>query len=307
MKMLPYDACLFITKDGGENFGISGLQTGNTLNVRTEVFMKKKETKIMEAKFKGKIRTILETGISGDCNGCCMTIEAESIMVVQKNQAEKLVLINIKGNAKKQQYVKQRARGAYIASIYQPEATFDYLIAIQSKKPNNKDITLLKKRIQWQLDYKLYGFCFKSIDLSTAKLFVFVDRSFANNKDQSSQIGYIIVLANKHSHANTNKFTIEGNTIYLFSTKCRRVTRNVLASKIYGMVNGFDLRFVIKQTFNIIYKRIDLPKISLILCTDSYLLYQCLVQLGTTSEKWLIINIIALKQFFEGQEIDKIR
>ena len=73
------------------------------------------------------------------------------------------------------------------------------------------------------------------------------------------------------------------------------------------MVNGFDLGFVIKQTLATICKRIDLPKIPLILCTNSYLLYQCLVQLETTSEKRLMIDIMALRQSYEGQEIDKIR
>ena len=102
MDMSPYDACLLITKDGDENFGIAGLQTDNILNIGTEVFMKKKETEIMEAKFKAKTRTILETSASGDFDGCRMTIKTESIMVVQKNQAEKLVLVDINNNAKKQ-------------------------------------------------------------------------------------------------------------------------------------------------------------------------------------------------------------
>ena len=44
--------------------------------------MKKKETEIMEAKFKAKTQTILETGVSRDFNDCRITIEAKSIMVV---------------------------------------------------------------------------------------------------------------------------------------------------------------------------------------------------------------------------------
>ena len=112
---------------------------------------------------------------------------------------------------------------------------------------------------------------------------------------------------NIHTPILTNSQLIEGNTIFWSLTKCRRVTRSVLASKIYGMVNGFDLGFVIKQTFTMIYKRINLPKIPLILCTDSYSLYQCLIQLGTTSEKRLMINIMTLKQSYEGRQIDKIR
>ena len=85
------------------------------------------------------------------------------------------------------------------------------------------------------------------------------------------------------------------------------MTRSILVSKIYEMVNGFDIRFIIKQTFATIYKRIDSPKIPLILCIDFYLLYQCLVQLGTTSKKRLMIDIMALKQSYEGREIDDIR
>ena len=89
MEKLPYDTSLFITKDGSKNFDIIGLQINNTLNVRTEAFMKKKETEIIEAKFKAKTQTILETGASRDFNGCRITIKAKSIIVVQKNQAEK--------------------------------------------------------------------------------------------------------------------------------------------------------------------------------------------------------------------------
>lgn len=47
------------------------------------------------------------------------------------------------------------------------------------------------------------GIKYVAIDLSTAKLFVFVAGSFANNKDFSSQIGYEIILANKHRMRNS--------------------------------------------------------------------------------------------------------
>lgn len=73
------------------------------------------------------------------------------------------------------------------------------------------------------------------------------------------------------------------------------MTQNLLRSEIYSIVNKFDLGFFIKQTLAIIYKKIDLAKILLILYTDSYLLYQCFVQLGTMSKKQLIIHIMTLK------------
>ena len=105
MKISPYNAYLLITKDGGEIIWHSKLSDRRYSHVGTGAFMKKEETEIMDAKFKGKTQTILKIEASGDFNGYHMTIKAESIIVVQKNQVEKLILVDNKDNAKKQQYV----------------------------------------------------------------------------------------------------------------------------------------------------------------------------------------------------------
>ena len=52
--MLFYDTHLLITKDKSKNFGIIGLQTDNTFNIKTKIFINKEETEIIEAKFKAK-------------------------------------------------------------------------------------------------------------------------------------------------------------------------------------------------------------------------------------------------------------
>ena len=54
-------------------------------------------------------------------------------------------------------------------------------------------------------------------------------------------------------------------------------------------------------------ERLGLPPILLIIYTDSYSLYECLIKLGTTNKKRLIINIIALRQLYERREITEIR
>jgi hypothetical protein len=56
------------------------------------------------------------------------------------------------------------------------------------------------------------GIKYIAIDLPTAKLFVFVDKLFANNKDFSSQIGYEIILANKTTY--NKEFDLFRNLIY---------------------------------------------------------------------------------------------
>ena len=64
--------------------------------------------------------------------------------------------------------------------------------------------------------------------------------------------------------------------------------------EIYGMVNKVNMAITIKTTLKIIINRLKLPIISIIVCTNLYSLYKCLVKLSIIKEKRLIINIIAL-------------
>ena len=72
--------------------------------------------------------------------------------------------------------------------------------------------------------------------------------------------------------------------------KCKRITRSVLASELYVMTHRFDIRTAIKSTVN----RILEINLLLVLCTDSKSLYNCLVKLGTTQKKCLMINVLCL-------------
>jgi hypothetical protein len=102
------------------------------------------------------------------------------------------------------------------------------------------------------------------------------------------------MLVNESKDAN-NTFIICGNVIYYSSTKCKRITRSVLALEIYGIVNSFDIGIAIATTLRMIIERLGLPAIPLVICIDSYSLYECLVKLGTTKEKRLMIDIMALR------------
>ena len=112
-------------------------------------------------------------------------------------------------------------------------------------------------------------------------MLVFIDASFANNKDMSSQIGFILVLIDATGQANILHWT---------SIKCKRVTRSVLASELYAIAHGFDSSASIKPTIEKALG-INLP---LVLYIDSKSLYNCLVKLGTTQEKRLMIDVMCL-------------
>lgn len=138
------------------------------------------------------------------------------------------------------------------------------------------------------------GIKFVKLEINTLRIVVFTDASFANNADLTSQIGYVIVLADSNNDA---------NIIHWSSVKCKRITRSVLASGLYGMALGFDTSSAIKTTLSKILDR----SIPLIICTDSKSLFDCLARLVTTREKRLMIDIMSLRQSFERREIAEIK
>jgi hypothetical protein len=70
------------------------------------------------------------------------------------------------------------------------------------------------------------------------------------------------------------------------------------------MTHGFDIGAIIKST---IEKILQIDVLPLILCTDSKSLYDCLVKLGTTQEKRLMVDLMCLRQSYERREIAEIK
>jgi hypothetical protein len=69
------------------------------------------------------------------------------------------------------------------------------------------------------------------------------------------------------------------------------------------MAYRFDIGASVKSTIEKALK-LNLP---LIMCTDSKSLYDCLVKLGTTQEKRLMIDVMCLRQAYERREIAKVK
>lgn len=67
------------------------------------------------------------------------------------------------------------------------------------------------------------------------------------------------------------------------------------------------MSIAINTTLHMITKQLNVPPTSMIVCTDSYSLYECLVKLGTTKEKRLMIDIIGLRQSYKRKEIAEVR
>jgi hypothetical protein len=235
MSQSAYDPCLLYTNNG---FGVVGLQTDDTLLLADEPFAESEEMRLKEARFLAKEREKLTHSTPIKFNGGHIRLEKDSITLTQERQCQNLKTVTMKvtdltssrgeirkAATPKDQYIAQRARGTYIATVCQPEAAFDLSFAAQVINPKEEHVKHLNKRLQWQIDNPSRGLRFIQLDKDSLKLIVFTDSSFANNQDLSSQIGFVITLVDKDNRA---------NIIHWSSIKCKRVTQSVLASVKLG-------------------------------------------------------------------------
>jgi hypothetical protein len=303
MQQSTFDPCFLYCNDP---FGLVGLQTDDTLILASKELADSEEGELHKAGFLAKEREQLTVNTPLKFNGGLIQLLPDGrISLTQEQQCNNLSTVTQKTATSttrgatrtltpKDQYIAQRARGAYIASVCQPEASFDLSFAAQVINPGKDDATTLNKRLDWQIKNSSRGLKFVKLDINTLQLVAFTDASFANNKDLSSQIGYVIILTDATKRA---------NIVHWSSTKCKRVTRSVLASELYGMAHGFDIAVAIKSTVDKILQ-INMP---LVLATDSKSLYDCLVRLGTTQEKRLMIDVMCLRQAYERRQITEVK
>jgi hypothetical protein len=78
-------------------------------------------------------------------------------------------------------------------------------------------------------------------------------------------------------------------------TKYKYIIWNNLVSKIYKTIDNLDLAYIIAATLKIIIDQRNLPEILIIFYIDSKSLYEYIIKLRITKEKYLIINIIVIK------------
>jgi hypothetical protein len=163
MTESTFDPCLLYSHNIG--FGIVGLQTDDTLFLGDYTFATAEEVKLKEAGFLAKEREKLTPTTPIKFNGGQIKLEDGVIVLTQERQCQNLKLVALKeinitssrGEVRqavtpKDQYVAQRARGAYIATVCQPEASFDLSFAAQVINPKEDDAKKLNKGLQWQID-----------------------------------------------------------------------------------------------------------------------------------------------------------
>ncbi len=115
-----YDLCLLTTIDKEGPFRLVSMQTDNTLFLGNEHFTSLKEYKIYEKKLLAKGIEKLSQDHSLSFNRCKLSLNKSTsvITILQKDQGKRIELINPKSSGAQLDYCKQRARSAYVASVY---------------------------------------------------------------------------------------------------------------------------------------------------------------------------------------------
>ena len=147
MTTSTYDPCFLISTT--DKFGVVGMQIDDTIILADEQFAALEEDELIKAELLAKPKEKLTPESPLVFNGCVLIQADRTISLRQKEQGKKIKLIDINASDFKQGYIEQRARGAYIASICQPEIAFDLSIAAQHQEPIKDDITALNKRLKW--------------------------------------------------------------------------------------------------------------------------------------------------------------
>lgn len=151
----------------------------------------------------------------------------------------------------------------------QLKALYDFFIAAQYTTYDANITKALNKRLIQQAENATRELTYVLL-VSNLELIVFTNASFANNKDFSLQIKYVIVLTNKQGIA---------NILYQLLIKYKRVTKSVLSAKLYAIAHGFDIKTFIKTTLSAI---LLITLIPLVLTIDSKFLFDYIVKLSTT-------------------------
>ena len=131
MTPSTFDTCLLYKND---NTALIGLQTDDSLIAATDEFMLLEDQELKNAKFLAKPVEKLSSNHPIHFNGFVIYLLDDMITITQEKQAKAITLLD-QLTFTKEDYVSQRARGAYIATISQPQAAFNLSFAAQVTDP----------------------------------------------------------------------------------------------------------------------------------------------------------------------------
>lgn len=158
---------------------------------------------------------------------------------------------------------------------------------------NDRHVSELNKAMRYASETANLVLSYGRLDRKTLHLRAYADASFATNDDNSSQLGYIVLLADASNRCHVLSYA---------SRKSRRVVRSIMAGEIYAFADAFDKAFVIKYDLERIYRQ-HLP---LVMLTDSKQMFDVITRASHTTEKRLMIDVAAAREAYNRGEISNV-
>lgn len=215
--------------------------------------------------------------------------------IVQTNYISKLCKLPKVCSFK--EYSSLRAKLLWLTQT-RPDITCAIAIATQvteerfnlAQKEKIKDLNAAVSHIQ---KTKKLSLKFPELDRASLQMRVYTDASFASNYDLSSQLGYLVFLADKNNLAHLISWS---------SHKSKRVSRSVHGSEVMAFADGFDMAFAIRHDLQLMLSQ----SINILMFTDSLSLFDVLTKATVTTEKRLMIDLKTVKDSYKCQEIENI-
>jgi hypothetical protein len=179
-----------------------------------------------------------------------------------------------------EQYSSLRACLLWVSHARPDAAAFASLCASDRKEHvDETTIRAMNNVLAHLKDTVDLALSFPALDVESLHIVAYADASFANRRDKSSQLGYVLCLRYK-----TGKMCILGYQ----SCKSLVVARSAMAAETHAFTAAFDAAFTVQDQLERVLKR----KVPITMYTDSKGLYDVLTWNRATTEGRLMIELL---------------
>ena len=286
MQRAQTDMSMFFKRDRKELTGIEATYVDDSLAVGDESFniLTNETGKRFEAKEK-EFNSLRFSGVY-------IETSEKGFRIHQKSYIERLT--ELKKDANFTLLRRSRAQLTWLIHT-RPDICVDAnrlaqgteeLFSIEHVKKYNKIVRYLHATKDRSLEMN-------KLDRKSIHIRAYSDASFATNYDLSSQLGYIVMLADEYNNA---------DILHYVSHKSRRVTRSVLGAETYAFADAFDFAYCAKKDLETMLG----CHIPLQMYTDSKSLFDILTKCSNTTERRLMIDLQSVRNAYENHEISNI-
>ena len=278
MKASVADAAFFFKRIKEKLAGLCATYVDDCLQAGTDEFCQ--QAKCVERKFKCRPRDYDKVQFAG------IKIEStpNGFQVHQKHYISMIEEISKEGSFKDSRSLRAQlswdthSRPDITCSIAQAAQVTEDLFNSDCTK-HCKGLNSVVKHLLNTTDQVLK---FPKLDNKRLRLQVYSDASYGNNFDRSSQLGYIIFLADSNGNC---------QPLFWSSHKSKLVSRSVLGCETMASADAFDMAFAMKNNL----RRMTSLDIPIMMLTDSLSLFDVITKAKITSEKRLIIDVKVVK------------